>query len=279
MTEPSAKVIADSVNTAGDRLTTMEVVMHRFVLSEFNTHRALSRCSASSRAIPVSAQIQKVLDDPAIPLVWPSEKSGMVGGEPLVGEALSKARSHWMEARMSAINTAERMTSVGVHKSIVNRVLEPFMWHTVVVSATEWDNFWELRISPLAQPEMMAAAKAMKVAYDASEPNLLLPGDWHKPYVVQADYVTVDAPQNLLAVSAARCGRVSYGRQGDVKDLKEDLARFESFAHPESGPPHASPLEHVATTCACDWQPHRGNFVGFDQLRHMVLDGKVLSEL
>ena len=47
-----AEVLIDSVNPAGQRLTTFVLRFPRFVLSEFNTHRMFSRNASSSRAIP-----------------------------------------------------------------------------------------------------------------------------------------------------------------------------------------------------------------------------------
>ena len=47
VTQVNAKVVADSVSEAGDRLTTMVVTLPRSALAELNTHRAFSRNSAS----------------------------------------------------------------------------------------------------------------------------------------------------------------------------------------------------------------------------------------
>ena len=44
----SAKILADSLNPCGVRLTTFEITFPRIVLAEFNTHRVFSRNSASS---------------------------------------------------------------------------------------------------------------------------------------------------------------------------------------------------------------------------------------
>lgn len=275
MTEPSAKVIADSLSPSGNRLTTMEIVMHRFVLAEFNTHRMFSRNSASSRAIPVHKQLEKVTNDPAYPVVWPSEQPGMQGGESLDRATVIKAHDVWDRARDEAVYAAQHLTQLGVHKSVTNRLLEPFMWHTAIVSSTEWDNFWVQRCSPLAQPEIHATADAMRAAYDASTPISVGLGEWHLPYIQVGE--VFDSTDEAKAISAARCARVSYLTHDGQRDLKADLVLFERLTM--ATPPHASPLEHVATPYEHNYktdpdsEPLPGNFRGWRQLRHEVFGG------
>jgi hypothetical protein len=266
MTQPSAKVILDSVSPYGHRLTTIEVVCHRFVLAEFNTHRAFSRNSASSRAIPVAKQIKKVLEDPAIPISWPAEQKGMQGGEELDEFSCQLALADWLHARLDMIDTVEKLVKLGVHKSVTNRLLEPWMWSTIIVSATDWDGFWRQRCSPLAQPELHAAADAMKAAYDASTPTELGFGQWHTPYITPDD--VFEDTEEIKRVSAARCARVSVLNHDGKRDVAADLTLYDRLA--TADPPHASPLEHVATPCdPYDFLP--GNFLGWKQLRHIVL--------
>lgn len=186
-TEPSATVILDSISPAGHRVTTMEVVMHRFVLAEFNTHRAFSRNSASSRAIPFEKMRERVLYDPADPIAWPAEQKGMQGGEELTERDREEAKYLWHEARLQAVSHANQLHDLGVHKSVINRLLEPFLWHTVIVTATDWDNFFALRCNRLAQPEMRAAAEAMQAALAGSEPEPFEYGNLHIPYVENED--------------------------------------------------------------------------------------------
>lgn len=255
MTEPSAKVIADSISEVGDRVTTLEVIIHRFVLSELNTHRVFSRNSASSRAIPLQKQLDRVRDNPAIPVVWPAEQKGMQGGDEV--EATADAERAWLAARDNAVNVAQVMgPGYGVHKSVVNRLLEPFMWHTVIVTATDWDGFWEQRCSPLAQPEIRVAAEAMKAVYDASTPRQVADWDWHLPYIDEEDrewaaYKYKDrvpgrsALPTLAKISAARCARVSLLNHDGKRDQYVDLGLYERLV--SASPMHSSPLEHPCT--------------------------------
>ncbi len=270
-------VIADSISPEGDRLTSMQVQGHRFILSEFNTHRRFSRNSASSRAIPVSKQIGRILEHPAVPLVFPAEQRGMQGGEALTGSQLDEAKGVWLDAMHNAVQTARALVEMGVHKSVVNRVLEPFMWHTIVISSTEFSNFFNQRVSKLAQPEIRAVALCMEEALHNSVPDKLEAGQWHRPYIRADDKLQVGdglpgAQENadlvLNAVSAARCARVSYLTQEGVRDMEQDMDLYNRLVDAE--PPHWSPLEHVAKPAP--WMPHpaEGNFSGWVQLRGLI---------
>ena len=282
LTTTSAKVVCDSVSPAGVRLTTIEVSFARFALAELNTHRAFSRSSASSRAIPARKQIRRVVDDPFVPLVWASEQRGMQGGEELAGWRRLAAEATWRAASLGAVGMAKAMVGLGVHKSIANRLIEPFSWHTAIVTATDWDGFFAQRCSPLAQPELRVAAEAMRDALDTSTPTPLRLGDWHLPYITDEDRRDarslapeheVPALELLKAASVGRCARVSYLTHDGRRDLEADIDLYWKLVH--ARPPHASPLEHVATPCGHGPhrypRTHRGNLRGWDQLRHLVL--------
>lgn len=267
-TTPSASVIADSMSPAGVRLTTIEVEVHRFVLAELNTHRVLSRNGSSSRAIPVAKQVQRVVEDPAVPVEFGSNQPGMQAAQALEGEAAQQALDAWLSARDAAVAAVGRLSELGVHKQVTNRLLEPFMWHTVIASATDWTGFWEQRCSPLAQPEIRVAAEAMRAAYDASTPVALGPNDWHTPYV-REDELDLDVATRMR-ISAARCARVSYLTHDGRRDLSADEELYARLV--TADPPHWSPLEHVARPLGPDEAP-KGNFWGWRQLRHDVEDG------
>jgi len=260
-----AKVIADSVTGDGKRLTTMEVQMHRFVLAEFNTHRMFSRNSASSRAIPIEKQIAKILSSPAYPVEWGRNKSGMQAGEPLDPKGSRKARKIWKKASKSAIKYCRELEKIGVHKQIANRILEPYMWHTVIVTSTDWENFFAQRCSPLAQPEIRAVANAMHDAYKRSVPYLLVTGEYHLPYIGTSDNYLSD--EKKIRVSIARCARVSYLNHNNEFSIEKDLLLYQRLL--TADPPHWSPFEHVATPMAPGLND-AGNFDGFAQLRHNV---------
>ena len=140
-----AKIVADSKNEFGDRITTMIITFPRIILAEFNTHRTFSRNSASSRAIPFKKMIKNVMQNPFIPIAWQKDHKGMQGIEYFTNHTVEENTHLWLTARDKAIFNAECLYKQGVTKQLCNRQLEPFMQHTVIVTATEWDNFFTLR--------------------------------------------------------------------------------------------------------------------------------------
>jgi hypothetical protein len=263
-----ARVIADSISPEGIRLTTLEVTMHRFVLAEFNTHRVFSRNSESSRAVPFPKRLAKVMESPAIPLSFPAEQRGMQGGEELGPKGRASAEKNWLIARDSAVQSAVAMADYdGVHKSVVNRLLEPFLWHAVVVTATEWEGFFHQRLHADAQPEIRAAAHCMWSAMDNSLPTPLGHGDWHLPFITRQDREEMQGDA-LKHISSARCARTSYVTHDGHRSLEDDLLLYKRLvdrAPDEDNPHHWSPLEHVATP----WRGRApGNFRGWLQHRH-----------
>jgi hypothetical protein len=271
----SAKIIADSISPQRIRLTTMQLRYPRFIHAEFMTHRVFSRNASSSRAIPVKRLIQDVIDDPAMPLHWGKNQPGMQAKEEHDGEVQlpvqvvrhsgtsfeakpHSAQDAWFWARHRAIQAADAFDRAGYHKQIVNRLLEPFSHINVLVTATEYDNFFALRDHPDAQPEIRMLAQAMQGAMDASKPEPLWSGMWHLPYVSAEERSSLSAAIGLAtmsvdeiqkthwAVSVARCARVSYlTQEGKTPTLEEDLALYDRLL--ASVPLHASPAEHQAT--------------------------------
>src|SRR5262249_51665207 len=118
----SAKVIADSINPAGNRITTFVLVYPRFVHCEILTHRALSRNSASSRAIPISKMIEAVTSDPAEPIHWGKNQRGMQAAEELGEGQRQSARNTWLLAAKVSTRLAQLLSEQGVHKQIANRL-------------------------------------------------------------------------------------------------------------------------------------------------------------
>ncbi len=254
----SAIVLADSTTTTGTRLTTFQLRYHRFVHSELLTHRAFSRNSSSSRAIPVERMIGWVKVDPAIPVEWGRNQKGMQAKELLTTSEALAAELVWLEARDSAIRYTERLLEIGVHKQIANRILEPWHHIAVVLTATQFANWFALRNHPDAQPEIRELAKAMEKAYRTSSPAYLRAGEWHLPYVTEAERARYRV-EVLVKVSVARCARVSYMKHdGEPATVDEELALHDKLA--VAVPLHSSPAEHQATPLA----PHeneslRGN--------------------
>ena len=286
----SAKIVADSVSTQGIRLVTMELTYPRFIHSEFMTHRMFSRNASSSRAIPVEKMLEQVHNNPAMPIHWGKNQPGMQAREELEYKELTETRDEWYSAASDAHHHAFWMNNYGCHKQIVNRILEPFQYIKVIVTATEWDNFFKLRLHPDAQPEMMVLAEHMKEAMDSSTPVALLPGQWHLPFVdfpgPRGYELTLE---KAIKCSVARCARVSYlNHDNSQPNIDKDVALTDKLL--EAG--HLSPFEHVATPMPaniysdrfefdCEWIDGithidrrngywSGNFRGFLQYRQLL---------
>lgn len=259
-----ARVIEDSISTGCPRLITMELTYPRFIHAEFMTHRVMSRNASSSRAIPIEKMIQAVLDDPAMPVSWGSNKPGMQAGAevqhtgPVVGA--------WLYARDHAVTQARILSNFGLHKQVVNRILEPFAHITVVCTATDWDNFFALRRHEDADPTIQALANAMWDAQQSSQPNCLFVNDAHLPYLTGPERHC----EERMKISAARCARVSYlTHDGKVPSVEADLALYDRLVG--SAPMHASPLEHQAQPDPLGVSPELyGNLRGWVQYRQTV---------
>ncbi len=285
-----AKVLCDSVSPDGVRLTSMEVTFPRIVLAEFNTHRTFSRNSASSRAIPVEKMLKRVEEDPFIPVYWGANQKGMQAEQELSVVEQKLALEQWMIARDNAVSVVKRMQSpdINLHKQIANRLLEPFLWHTAIVTATEWENFWGLRCNPMAQPEIKRAAEMMRDAYNNSAPSLVYYDDWHLPLVEPSERFDLQVAgmsiEDICKISVGRCARVSYLTHDGKRDPKADIELYDRLL----GSGHLSPFEHVAQPITqekankimrkapqtnINFHPSEvfcGNFRGWNQLRKMI---------
>jgi hypothetical protein len=247
------------------------------------THRVFSRNASSSRAIPVAKMIDQVWNDPAMPVHWGQNKSGMQAEQEI--QHVMHAKDLWFQASKSAAEFAERMNEIGLHKQVVNRILEPFQWIHVVVTATEWDNFFELRNHPAAQPEIQELAQQMQAAMEQSEPKQLIVGEWHLPYVSDQevqDFIYTNSFNNAIKCSAARCARVSYMKHDGTKpNVEDDLELYNMLVTrpftdkrgnvlTDKDPIHASPIEHQATPVDLNSNliaDMTGNFRGWYQYR------------
>jgi len=295
-----AKVIADSISPDGVRLTTIEGTMHRFVLAEMNKHRMLSQSAQSSRAVPVPKMIEMVRNDPMMPVYWGKNQKGMSANEELSGDELISAQMRWEAAMRDATFHAELLhEDTGAHKQLVNRLLEPFLPQKIVITGTEWENFFRLRCHPDAQPEIRLFAEKIKEAMDNSTPKELDYNEWHLPYVTleyesagpgsllvyvtdsgeKISYPDIEAAKRY---SAARCATASY--RTEKLTVERAMNIFEQLVMSE--PRHSVPLEHVATPMRyaasplCthltkDLTPLSGNFKQWGQMRKEI-EGAVL---
>jgi thymidylate synthase ThyX len=267
-----AKMIEDSISPHGIRLATLQLRYPRFIHSEVMTHRVFSRNASSSRAIPVAKMIEQVRNDPAMPIHWGLNQPGMQAKAEQADWATCV--SNWRWAANSAADRAEALAALGLHKQVVNRVLEPFLHISVVVTATEWENFFELRDHEDAQPEIRELAIQMKRAIAASHPTYRSYNEndvenWHLPYVTAEERnVRGVNPWFLAEISAARCARTSYlTHDGQEPNIEKDKGLFERLVG--SRPLHASPTEHQGFPLPFEREWCK-NFRGWFQFRQAV---------
>lgn len=308
-----AEIIADSINPRGCRLTTFILEYPRFFHSEVLTHRVFSKNAASSRAIPIEKMIQQVIDNPAMPVWWGKNQSGMQAKEELddvqrslrivkeIHDEYSDHFSHkmntdyppgyiywynltdkeyakirWLEARDSAIWDARKLLDLGVHKQIANRILEPWFNIRVILSGTEFENFYKLRAHPDAQPEFQTLAYMMLEEHKKSVPKQLEYGEWHIPFGDNIDEERIIKDFNISGenaisdikrkIAVSRCARVSYFNYEGKDDYIADVKLCDRLF--KSEPKHLSPTEHVAQNVSDD--SFHANFKGFQQYRKFI---------
>lgn len=221
-----ATCLLHSVSQAGVPMVTFEIEYPRMILAELNTHRMLSRNSASSRAIPFEKMTKQLVGRPvrfgeANPGM---QDKGEEHNQPVFYEDADEYFSpedYWEIAKNSAQKMARGYYRAGYHKQIANRLVEPFQMMKTVISGTEWANFFWLRYHESADPTFAELARVMQQAMQESIPQTLLPGEWHLPYVTSRrndngkmeywlDSDTQLCEDDALKVSAARCAAVSY---------------------------------------------------------------------
>lgn len=286
----SAKIIKDSISLQGHRIVTYELEYPRFIHSEFMTHREFSRNSASSRAIPVVKMHEHILKNLQAPIHWGVNQPGMQAKEGLTGYPLETAKALWDVSREQAVEYSRQLSELGLHKQVANRITEPYMQMKVVCTATNYSNFFWLRLHKDAQPEIQELAKAMWTCYENSIPELLDYTQWHVPYVdlvhgESSHWYSVGGEivdqETAIKVSASCCAQVSYRRLDD--SIVKAIDIYDKLIN--SKPVHASPVEHQATPVPAhtnlytlkgithidtDGTPGSGNFKNWIQFRQLV---------
>ncbi len=259
-----AKVVAHSKSAySGKEIITFEYEMPKCILAELNTHRVFSRNAQSSRAVPIAKVIEGIRTNPVTPIHWGSNQAGMVAGEEIDEVVELSGQSYLPMSRDNAWKvTAEEVADLmqawetaGYHKQIVNRLGEAFTFVRGVITATEFDNFFHLRVHKAADPFIQELARCMWEALQASEAEVLYSGEWHTPYVEHFKASDGDAfleyhhhslgvdVERAKQISAAACAQVSF-RKLDLSD--ETVNRVYSRLVDEETP-HASCVEHQAS--------------------------------
>ena len=281
-TNITAKVVCDSVSEQGVRLTTFEIEYPRFIHGELMTHRVLSKNSSSSRAIPIQKMLDQIESNMALPIYWGKNKSGMQADEEVSKFDEVKSVLNWERSFNYAKERVKDMVDIGLHKQVPNRLTEPFQMMKVVITGTDWGNFFNLRIHPDAQPEICMLAYKMYKAMENSKPQLLKVGDWHLPYVKRLYdgytewLATGDVAEQELTLeeaikySTASCASVSYRTEGMTLEKADKI--FDMLIKAEVI--HASPFEHLATPI----RDQSKNINGWDEgITHVNKQGELCS--
>ena len=264
------QVVADSTTNHGVRITSVQLRYWRAIHAELMTHRVFSRNASSSRAIPVMKVLAQVWSDPAGPIHWGANRPGMQAKEELTGWRKKAAQFLWRSAGKVACVFAYGFIKIGLHKQVANRILEPWQYINVLVTATEWDNFFALRRHEDAQPEIHELADAIHFAMERSSPMYLNPGEWHIPYVPDNEWAPLDNA-GAVKVSTARNARTSYlTHDGKPTEMAADIALHDKLVIAE--PLHASPAEHPAM--AMEHEDWCRNFRGWRQYRDFLEAGE-----
>lgn len=259
-------ILADSINPGMNRLTTFLLDgFPKVLLAELNTHRNFSRNAASSRAIPMNKVISNLRERPYIPF-WTRKRSGMAGSYTITKEESDVLTEKWLAAMEKAIVAATELHEIGAAKQEVNRLLEPWMLVPVLVSSTEWDNFYSLRCDPAAQPDFRFIAEAMRDAQESSLPVFRKPGEVHAPFIGMEESFT---PEQMMEVATARAARVSYTTHDGEVNYEKDKKLHDSLREMK----HMSPFEHSAISLPFEPVRHRfpkSNFRGWMQYRKYI---------
>lgn len=280
----NSEIVCDSINPCGVRIVTQKLTYPRIVHSEFLTHRVFSKNASSSRAVPAKRMINNVVSNPFIPIEFQKAHSGMQGSENMIGSEKEDAIALWLESRDVAIIQAYKMLEAGITKQLINRILEPYQYYQVLMTSTEFDNFFELRDHEAAEIHIQALARTMQESMNLSIPKELEVGEWHIPYGDNMSYhelynivsdngrwsffaEPVEEIQELkLKIATARCARISYETLGDEPniDYKADLKLYNTLLESK----HFSPFEHCAL--AQEDNKFYKNFKGWKQFREVL---------
>ena len=253
-----AEVVQHSISPEGKEVITFNVKYGLIVHAEQLRHRLFSNSVKSQRAIPTKVIRKEVLNNPYVPVWLGANQPGMVAEKQVKHPKL--VEKLWRAARYPAVFAHWTIEKLGAHKEVANRLLNPWQYVEQTITATEWDNFWALRLHKDAQKDIKILAEVMKEAKDKSEPMLIHPGEYHCPYVHRERdssgilrYIdndgTVLTVEQALKASAARVARSSYNNHNKSTALfKNDESLYDMLI--TSKPSHASPVEAQCTPMA-----------------------------
>lgn len=245
--EVKVSLIAMTRNAYSNKvITTLLCEYPRYIHSEIMTHRQLSRNSGSSRATPFNIYCERIIKDPAFFAELGINRSGMNADSVLNKENAEAFKHEYMQLMHHTVDTAMSWSAkYNLHKQIINRVLEPYVRTSTVITATEWDNFLYTRaIAKGVEPVMHLLANCIKQAVDYANENAK-DGVAHLPFVTDNEFNTCSLKDCVKhAVSrSARCTILSNVTK-KLSTIEEDEKLYNWLS--SADPMHASPFEHIA---------------------------------
>lgn len=271
------RLLADSIYET--RLTTFLIPLPTCLLAELRTHRLLhwgddedfSVNANSDRAIPIDKRITMTIEHPYLPIPSKANK-GMTGVEDMTREEGKHLRGLYYSALTEAVVQANRLKDAGGSKQMVNRILMPYAWSSVVVSGGEeaWDCFFRLRLGKDVEPNFRFISRLVKTLTSLSTPTQLREGDWHIPFTEEINLLDKTFPlstEECILVSASCTARTSYNivREESMEKHKERANRCWAELH-------TSVFEHQAR--AEKGTKHTGNLGrGWSQARKLIEGG------
>ena len=305
-----AEIVAHSRNIeTGDELITYRLTYPRIILAQLNTYKSITKITSSSRAQPFNKVVEVIENDPFIPMMYQKTHKGMQGTEYFTDEEEIRQRDlEWLTARDKAVEQAKKLTELEVTKQLTNRLLEPYMWITQLVTGTReafehlfnqrcpeyevngvkgrskkemglnlTDEEWLTSNKGHAEIHFMDLAEKMYDALTLSKPKELKPGELHVPYL-DTPLMTPDLfPEDVIKYSCGLTAHTSYTTIGDGTKMTIEKARG-LFDHClENG--HYSVFEMIGKAMSKDEldDPRRRGFRGFIQLRGHLEDGNDLK--
>lgn len=253
------KLLAHSINSHGNDISSWELEYNKSIHAEFMTHRVFSRNAGSSRAIPFKVALSSVESNPALPVIWGGHQKGMSPGAPLSGRFLEDVKLWDKKARKKVSDFAQLAHDAsGLHKSIVNRWIDPWAHIKVLVTTTQLNNFFQLRCHPAAEPIFQCLAFKMLELYVASTPRRIEDGGWHMPYWESMPLGLTT--EEKLKVATARACWVSYNAP-DKTDFYIQGAFDRHDSCIDNG--HWSPLEHCAQAMSIHWSKAHDDLIDY----------------
>jgi len=261
----SVRLLKHSANPTGREAISWLVTYERFIHAEVMTHR-WERNFSSSRAVPYAKMVEWIKEDPALPLHLGRNQSGMQSGAEV--DKPDEFRRMLVELFADTVEICNYyVDEFDPHKEIINRYLEPWAWITGIMTMgrDQLMNFFTLRCSRYAHPNIQRLAVTMARLYFASTPQRLDVGDWHVPFI--DDHIPhgkTGAIKTELIWSVARAAWCSYN--SPTKDATFSRAKIR---HDDCvANKHMTPLGHQLMVRS-EGDGH-GVVPGYDSYRSMI---------